>query len=337
MKAIRLNITALLLLLGMNLQAQSFDKEAYYAAADGKKGKELKTALCQIIYQANANISYAGLKEAYLTTDVREDGKIWDMYSNATSYTAGAPFASAYKNEGDGYNREHTIPQSIFGERLPMKSDIYHVYPTDAKINGVRSNYCHGEVGKVRTASMNDFNCLGTPTTELQDRGCHESLVFEPNDMYKGDFARTYFYFVTCYENEMPSFRPYGMFTEDTYPSLTRWASEMLMAWSEKDAVSTKETDRLEAAYKLQLNRNPFIDFPGLEQYIWGKCREVPFSVTNYVNPYEGDVENSLTTTEQSPASLSTTLFDLSGRKVKAIKRHGLYISKGRKAVGRGK
>ncbi len=319
---------------GVIVCAQTFDKASYYASAEGKKGSELKTALCNIIYQANAPVSYAGLKGAYLTTDVREDGKIWDMYSNVTNYEAGSAFASTIGAEGSGYNREHTIPQSIFSERAPMKSDLYHVYPTDAKINGVRANYCHAEVGKVKTASQNNFNVLGTPTQELEDMGCHEALVFEPNDIYKGDFARTYFYFVTCYEKEMKGMKPYGMFTESTYPSLTTWASKMLMRWSEKDEVSAKETQRIEAVYKLQHNRNPFIDFPGLEQYIWGAWKDVAFSATDYINPY--NQEDGIEQTEQ-PTGI-TTVYDLSGRRMTQTRHlpRGVYIVNGRKVVNGG-
>ena len=117
--------------------------------------------MAQIIYKSTAAVSYDGLLEAYKTTDVRPDGKIWDMYSNVTNYVPGSGYAATYKVEGDGYNREHSIPQSIFGSAAPMKSDLYHVYPTDGKINGVRSNYCFGEVGTVKTASKNNFSVLG--------------------------------------------------------------------------------------------------------------------------------------------------------------------------------
>lgn len=287
MRFTRFILTAVLFCLISNISGQDFDKASYYAAANGKKGAALKTALAGIIYRSSAAISYDGLLDAYKKTDVRDDGKLWDMYSNVTNYSLGSGYSPSYSQEGDGYNREHTIPQSIFNKQSPMVSDIYHVYPTDAKINGVRSNYCHGEVGTVKTASKNNFSLLGAPTNELRNAGCSEGYVFEPNDLYKGDFARTYFYFVTCYESLLNSFDSWGMFSKDTYPSLKKWAQTMLLKWSEEDLVSKKETDRIEAAYNLQHNRNPFIDFPGLEQYIWGDYQEVAFSPADYVNPYD--------------------------------------------------
>ena len=91
---------------------------AYYIDANGKKGSELKTALCGIIFD-RTNESYDGLLEAYKTSDVRPDGKIWDMYSNTTNYTPGNTGGNS--SEGAGYNREHSFPASWFGfyRRLP--------------------------------------------------------------------------------------------------------------------------------------------------------------------------------------------------------------------------
>ena len=279
-------------LLCVALMANAVDLGSYYSAAKGKKGSALKTALAGIIYKSSAAVSYSGLKTAYTKTDVRSDGYLYDMYSNTTSYTPGSAFASSYSKEGDGYNREHTIPQSIFSEASPMVSDLFHVYPIDAKINGVRSNYCHGEVGTIKTASNNNYNYLGTPNSTITADGCTEDYVFEPNDEYKGDFARTYFYFVTCYQTKLSSFSSYGMFDKTTYPSLTTWAKNMLLRWAENDPVSTKETTRNEAVYNYPStasnNRNPFIDFPGLEQYIWGTYMDVAFDPDNYTNPYDG-------------------------------------------------
>lgn len=283
MKHQRLFLTHLLLLL--TLWVGAFDT-SYYSAASGKKGAELKTALAEIIYTTKS-VGYNGLKAAYETTD-NKSGYIWDMYSNITHYTVGSAFASSYSKEGDGYNREHTIPQSIFNENIPMKADLYHVYPTDAKINGIRDNNCHGEVGTSYTGSANDFSKWGAPSSSLRSKGCNETEVFEPNKEYKGDIARTYFYFVTCYQTLLPSFGSYGMFDKSTYPSFTNWAKLMLLEWSENDPVSTKETNRVEAVYNTtQHNRNPFIDYPGLEQYIWGSYTNVAFDPDNYQNPYE--------------------------------------------------
>ena len=152
-------------------------------------------------------------------------------------------------------------------EAAPMKADLFHVYPTDGKINGNRSNYPHAEVSS--PASMNDNpSSNGSMLGESKTSGV-TGKVFEPVDEYKGDFARTYFYFVTCYQDKMTSMNNYACFSKNTYPSLSSWAITLYKQWSIDDPVSQKEIDRNEAVYQIQHNRNPFIDFPGIESYIW--------------------------------------------------------------------
>jgi hypothetical protein len=114
-----------------------------------------------------------------------------------------------------------------------------------------------------------------------------KTRVFEPNNEYKGDLARIYFYMVTCYEPVAGTWTS-DMFdaeSEDGYQPFAQWAFDMLMRWAKEDPVSQKEIDRNEAIYQLQGNRNPFVDYPGLEDYIWGSKKEVAFN-------YGGDTPN---------------------------------------------
>jgi len=286
--------------------ADAFDKSTYYSAAEGKKGEALKTALAGIIY-SHTERTYANLWTDMQSTDCRSDGKVWDMYSSATNFTWVTDQAGNYSAEGDVYNREHSFPKSWFDDGYPMYTDLYHLYPTDGFVNNKRSNHCFGEVGSITYSSSDDFSKLGTPTSELTNDGCSEDLVFEPNDLYKGDFARTYFYMVTAYESVISSWSGSGMIDNSTYPAFTTWAKNMLMRWAEDDVVSEKETNRIEAVYDIQGNRNPFIDFPGLEEYIWGDFTDVSFSIDNYVNPYE---DNSVTRLKFASSTLALLVGD---------------------------
>lgn len=60
------------------------------------------------------------------------------------------------------------------------------------------------------------------------------------------------------------------MAADGDYPSLQPWAIEMLLKWHRDDPVSEKELKRNEVVYSIQTNRNPFIDYPELAEYIWG-------------------------------------------------------------------
>lgn len=116
----------------------------YYNTASGKSGQELKTALFKII-GPHTDVGYGGLFTVYQKSDIRPDGKIWDMYSGTTNYSIDDHNGS-YSKEGDMYNREHSVPQSWFQKASPMKSDAFHVVPTDGYVNNRRENFPFGNV-----------------------------------------------------------------------------------------------------------------------------------------------------------------------------------------------
>ncbi|MBR3480341.1 MAG: endonuclease [Prevotella sp.] len=277
----------------------------YYKSADGKMGAALKTELCGIIYNRR-EIGYDDLWTAYQTTDVRSDGKIWDMYSNVTDYD---PVNGSHANtaEGSGFSREHSFPKSWFGgEIMPMFTDLHHIYPVDANINTRRNNNPYGETNGEDYKSAHDFSKIGACTYPG-----YSGKVFEPADEYKGDFARTFFYMVTCYEDKLHDWYNDNSFTEvrevlegNPYPGLSEWQLNMLMKWAKNDPVSEKEINRNNAVYAIQNNRNPFIDYPGLEEYIWGSLTNSAFSYDNYVQPvFKQDVTMSF-----SPAEATATI-----------------------------
>lgn len=256
MKKIILSFIAILTVISSHAEIPS----DYYSSAEGLSERELKTALHRIISN-HKDLGYQGLWLVYLDTDV-ENGLIVDMYSTC-SFTPQKDQCGNYKNICDCYNREHTIPQSWFYEHSPMKADAFHVYPTDGKVNGMRGNLPHGETD----ASPIGNNGLGK--IGLSSINGYSGNVYEPDDEFKGDIARTYFYFVTCYEDKVPSFKS-DVFTNDTYPSLSSWFYNLMLEWHRHDPVSEKEINRQEAVYKHQFNRNPFIDYPELAEHIWG-------------------------------------------------------------------
>ena len=281
----KLSSFLLLSLLAVSAWAQGPNNSGtYYQAADGKKGAALKTALSSIIYNRTER-SYGDLWTDFMTTDARPDGKVWDMYSNITNFTFGTDQdrGSGGSTEGEYYNREHSFPNSWFGGKVqPMYTDLHHMYPTDKLVNNKRGNNPFGETNGESYKSANGFSKLGSCTYSG-----YTGTVFEPNDEYKGDFARTYFYMVTCYEEKLPDWYSNNAESRPTldgnkYPGLAEWQLEMLMKWAKEDAVSEKEVNRNNAVYGIQNNRNPFIDYPGLEDYIWGDKKDEAFSYDNY-------------------------------------------------------
>ncbi len=249
----------------------------YYQKASGKSGSNLKTAMAGII-NSHTKIGYDGLYEAYKKTDTRADGYVRDWYSITTKYRHVTDKAGSYSKEGDCYNREHSVPQSWFdgsSSKSYITCDVVHVIPTDGYVNNRRSNYPLAEVSEATYTSNGGYCKLGSCKTDG-----YSGTVFEPNDAIKGDMARMYFYMVTCYQSEAPGWG-HNVFSS-SYNGFSKWALDMLMRWSKEDPIDAVEIARNNAVYEVQNNRNPFVDYPGLEDYIWGDKQNKGFSYDNY-------------------------------------------------------
>ncbi|MBE0638578.1 MAG: endonuclease [Bacteroidales bacterium] len=253
----------------------------YYNSAQGLTGASLKTALHNII-DDHTEKSYDYLWTAFQTTDDKSNGKVWDMYSDLPGnppyeYTFSADQCSeaTAPYENYCYNREHSWPRSWYGgaEDVPMYTDLFHVYPTDAWVNEQRSNFPYGQVNSPSTTTQN-----GSKLGSCSYPG-YSGTVFEPIDAYKGDFARTYFYMVTRYEDLVATWysnssEANAVLQPNTFPVFETWFLNMLIAWHNADPVSAKEIDRNNAVFAIQGNRNPFIDHPEYVQCVWATCLE---------------------------------------------------------------
>lgn len=260
---------------------------AYYADADGLAGKPLWTAISSITNRGFSTLGYSGLWTAYKKTDVYpadsvgKAGKIWDMYGEC-NFTYGTDQCGSYSGVCDCYNREHSIPKSWFGGGTSgIGCDIFHLVPTDGQINGTRSN---DEFGEVSGAKNYYGNGTGTAGTWSTDRATIASTageiiqgsgrVFEPKNQYKGDFARGYMGTIIKWQlANMTTGNNFfsGVYDAAHYFGFTKKAVVLMMKWHREDPVSQKEIDRNNGIQATQGNRNPFIDYPYLAEYIWGE------------------------------------------------------------------
>ena len=242
------------------------EPSGYYSTAEGKYGQALLTALKTKITSHTA-VSYAKLWTAFKETDTKANGKIWDMYSTK-EFTYSTNQCGNYTRIGDCYNREHSFPKSWFNEATPMYTDLFHVIPTDGVVNNQRGNSPFGECANGTYVAANG-SVRATGKLGKSTLSGYTGTVWEPDDEYKGDFARSYFYMVTAYNDKVKSWKS-DMLAGNAYPAFSTWAIDMLLKWNSLDPVSQKEVDRQEAVYAKQKNRNPFIDHPELAEYIWG-------------------------------------------------------------------
>ena len=260
----KLHYLLLLLAAIVGMTAAAAVPSGYYNNAKNKSDRALMAALHSII-DGHTKRSYDQLKIDFKTTDCNGN-IIIDRYSNS-QFTYGTDFCGTYNGVGDCYNREHSIPNSWWGGSSSdtAYTDLHHLFPVDGWVNSERGNH---PFGNCANGSARGTGKLGTCTFSG-----YNGTVFEVADEYKGDFARVYFYFATRYMTRMSDYTSGTgnvVFTASTYLGLTNWAINQLLEWHRNDPVSTLETTRNDAVYGIQHNRNPFVDYPELVEYIWG-------------------------------------------------------------------
>ena len=250
----------------------------YYTSIDGTKGgAALKTALYNLI-KNHQQISYgSGTSStwgAFYTTDaVIENGqrRVLDMYSNEKRYFGSKGSAVS------GMNIEHSVAKSWWGGgKNNAYCDLHHLNPSDQNANSRKSNYPLGELTSV--SWDNGVTFVGKANIDGSSQN-----AYEPCDEYKGDFARTFMYMFTCYQDLTWEYT-WMNYENSTYPTLKPWAVELLLKWHKQDPVSEKEVNRNNAVHEVQGNRNPYIDYPQLADYVWGDS-------INYTFHLNGDVE----------------------------------------------
>lgn len=271
--------------------------EGYYNDINGLKDGELKGTLKSIIRDHTA-ISYGSSTwEVFYYSDRDENGYCMDMYCDEwNQFTSPGTAVS-------GCNIEHSFAKSWWGGSTnDAYKDCYHLNPSNSTANSARSNYP-----------------LGVPEKDIKTSGSlkigkrhHEELnvdhgVFEPKDEYKGDFARAYFYMATCYGKDKDGnydqvcskYQGWRLdnkdvgskfaMQNDNYLEFQPWEQEVLITWHRQDPVSVKEIKRADAVSDFQHNRNPFIDYPFLAEYIWGDHAGEEVNLAQLMASFEDD------------------------------------------------
>lgn len=271
--------------------------DTYYTTANlnGKSGTALINALYPVL-NSHIDVGYDGLWDVYEDSDTDANGYYIDIYSEGCNLTESKKCGS-YQKVCDCVNREHSLPKSWWGGGKKVQySDAYHLYPTDGKVNNYRSAFALGECANGKTVKQNDSsddpNNRGRGKLGTSTFSGYSSTVYEPMDDVKGDLARTYFYMVVCYNNvNFTSSNGNSTFTYSNQKAgLTTYGINLLLKWHRQDPVSQREIDRNNAVAEHQHNRNPFIDFPELAEYIWGNKQGQTFNTTtaieeSYVTP----------------------------------------------------
>lgn len=239
-------------------------KKYYGAFSPGKDPAKNFRALSGLLEKTHTErLSYdtARRRHLYPNVDLHPDGKLRGVYTGKAfsaeqailedllaDYASGelhpaldnnrklAPLLAAVEAAVDfrpAFNCEHSVPQSWYDRRSPMRGDLHTLFTADVSCNSRRSNYPYGDQGGAAGESC----------------GINQDQVFEPA-RNKGAVARATLYFLARYPGEVSE------------ADMPRETIDTLLRWHEADPPSIWEKHRNQEIARIQGNRNPLIDHP---------------------------------------------------------------------------
>lgn len=234
----------------LDLSAQVVQAADYYAPLDtSSNGATFRSKLDQLITETHKKkTSYDGLRDVFKTADAdpNKSGNIIWFYSG-TSVAFNGTFGST--------NREHVWPKDggkAFSATSDAGSDAHHLRPTEQNLNSTRGSK---QFGEVPTTASNIVKQAGS--TSYENLCYVADNVFYPGEGYRGATARILMYVETRWGDEFQL-----KFVLGEGKSKTIGDIETLMKWHYQEPPTAEEMRRNEAVYKIQGNRNPFIDHP---------------------------------------------------------------------------
>ena len=267
-------------LIGVTTSANAIDRKTlaqYASSLQGLKKEQLKAALHKLMDKKKV-LKYGGKGPGYTwygfwyTDRDPQTNECYNRYSDKKFYFESTNTGNAIA----GMNIEHSFPKSWWGgHKNDAWCDLYNLYPSDSKANSSKSNFVMGVVVNVKEEAGTGYDKVGM--------GYADGILvkmWEPGDRFKGEFSRSYMYMATTYQNLSFVSEGANQLQTGAYPTLKKWSSDLFRQWSKNDRVDEMEIKRNEAVYKIQNNRNLFIDYPNLAEYVWGDSMDVEF------NPY---------------------------------------------------
>jgi len=247
----------------------------YYDSLEGLSGATLKQALQDIIADPNTvhahnygDIEYI-LKES--DKNPENSNQVWQMYVETPrailDYQTGS-------SNIDVWNREHIFPQSRggFSGGTSSSADGINVWlPTNA--NDILAGHADAHHLRAEDGAENS-------TRSNRDYGVDYNGPTGSQGSWHGDVARSLFYMAVRYNG-------LDLVNGDPSDAIVGQMGDLasLLTWNTQDPSDDFEMNRNNYIYTWQVNRNPFIDYPLLADYIFGSNFGQPwsFSLSNEI------------------------------------------------------
>ena len=322
-------------LISVTTSANAIDRKTlaqYASSLTGLKKEQLKTALHKLMGKKDV-LPYGGGGHGtwwgfWYSDRNPQTNECYNRYSDKKFY-----FESTNTGKSiAGMNIEHSFPKSWWGKtKNDAWCDLYNLYPSDEKANSSKSNYPMGVVVNVKEQAGEGYDKVGDGYADGQ-----LTRMWEPGDAFKGEFSRSYMYMATTYQDLKWEKDGLQSLENKEWPTLKQWAYKLYLQWNKKDRVDQIEIKRNEAIYRIQHNRNLFIDYPELAEYVWGDSMDVAFDPYNAIttasddNRYTGVIVPEEPVTPDNPqVTPQGTIFVKTTIAPVADKRYVLVINTG--------
>ena len=288
----------------------------YYSSLEGKSGLALKQAIQDII--ANPDVVrvhnygdvYTVLKEA--DQNPENSGQVWMIYDEQ-------PISKIdYQTDNSivgKWNREHIYCQSRLGipdTFIPISTpDGINMWRATSGLDDIEAS--HSDNHHLRAVGGQENSSRNNRNYGIDYNGPAGSL-----GSWRGDVARAIFYMTLRYN---------GLAVENGNPDITPTGRigdlATLLTWNTSDTSDDFEMNRNNVIYDWQKNRNPFIDYPTLVDYVFGTLTSstwfAPLSTENFsysmVSVYPNPTTNQINISGLNQES-TIEIFSLSGMKL---------------------
>ncbi len=228
--------------------------------------------MCRPQHIVSSTILPGGAWQSFRMTDANNDGTVRDRYSNERRVFPADGFSPA-----EGMTSDAVIHASWWGSGHAygdtILRDLHYLLPCNIEVyENYKQDFIPGNIEVVKYDNGAWRYGTGMLADEYVEMYC-------PAEEYRGDFARMIMYVATLYPVDWWKGTASRFFVDGNYPTLGGYAVRLLLAWHRGDAVSDIEQQRNDAVERIQGNRNPFIDYPELAEYIWGEKSEDAFVI----------------------------------------------------------
>ena len=323
-------------LIGVTTSANAIDRKTlaqYASSLQGLKKEQLKAALHKLMDKKKV-LKYGGRGPGYTwhgfwyTDRDPQTNECYNRYSDKKFYFESTNTGNAIA----GMNIEHSFPKSWWGgHKNDAWCDLYNLYPSDSQANSSKSNFVMGVVVNVKEEAGVGYDKVGMGYADGR-----LVKMWEPGDRFKGEFSRSYMYMATTYQNLNFVSEGTKQLETGAYPTLKKWSSDLFRQWSKNDRVDEMEIKRNEAVYKIQGNRNLFIDYPNLAEYVWGDSMDVEFNpnyaittasddarYTSVIVPEDPITPDNPQVTPQGGTFVKTTTVPVAGKRYVLVAKTG--------------